>query len=468
MKAFYGGVWQSGKEHFEVLNPYSGELIDEVPVLGPEVLDSSLETLRKGVKVLASLSREELHEIFVRFFDLLIQSSGELASLISSEQGKLLREARHEVSTAVQTAEHLADSPSLVGSRILPLASEALIGNRMGYTVRHPHGVVAIISPNPQPLVLVAVNALYALAAGNAVIIKPSLHTPLVALKFVELLLEAGCPPEAVACVTGRGKILGRALCEHPGVNHLVCSASHAVIKRVRAQMGFVTSQLQWGCVATCVVGRSADLSLVADEIMRVSFECSGQAAFTPTWIACFESKHDELREMLKKRMEALIPGDPMDQATGLGPLSEPGKIKKLEERIGYETSLGAELVTGGRVDGQLYGATLMDRCSLTETRFSSREIAAPVIGMTTVSKAQEAIQLLRNQRHHVLTLFSSDQDWSARRAVSVPFNNVHINGIPTWRDGLICLPGNPVRTGRRTAQDRVRDMSHLKDVVFH
>ncbi|MDF1660113.1 MAG: aldehyde dehydrogenase family protein [Verrucomicrobiales bacterium] len=468
MKGFYAGKWQSGSIEHEVTNPYSGELIGHVPLFGPEVLDEAFETLKKGAKLLSSLSREEHHQIFERLLALLIKDADEMAKLISSEQGKILREAKEEVEMTIRSAESLADSPSLVGARIQPLAGEASVQDRVGYTVRHPHGVVAIISPNPQPLILMALNTLYALAAGNAVLIKPSLHTPLIALRFVELLLQAGCPPEAIACVTGKGKLLGRAICKHRGVNHLICSASLPVIRDVRSQMEFVTSQLQWGCVATCVVGRTADLSRVADEVMRVAFECSGQAAFTPTWIACFEKMHDDLRSVLKERMEALVPGNPMDSSSDLGPLAEPRKMKKLEERIAFETSLGAELVTGGRVDGQLYRATLLDQCSMEKTRFSSREIAAPVIGMTAINKAEDATQHIRNQRHHILTLFSSDQDWSSRRAVSMPFNNVHVNGIPTWRDGLICLPGHPIRTGRRLSIDRVSDMSHYKDVVFH
>lgn len=468
MKAFFDAKWQFPGEAIPVIDPFSGEKIDEVPDCEPEILDNALEVLDRGRRAFEKMDRAEHHAIFERFFEVLQEDSGDFVELIVREQGKCLEEAKREVNSALISAELLADNPSLVGSRILPLANEASIGDRYGYTVRNPHGVVAVICPNSQPLILPLVNTLYALAAGNAVALKPSIHTPLISIRMVEMLLECGCPPEAIACLTGPGRKIGSALGKHRSVNHLVCAGSLPTIRNLRSEMEFVTSQLQWGCVATCVVGKSADVGIVADEILRVAFECSGQAAFTPSWIACFEEKHDELRDLLKEKIENLRPGNPLDPDTGIGPLTERSRIDRLEEWIAREKDLGATHVTGGCEEGFLYRPILMDECDLEKTRFSKEEICAPIIGMTAIGRARDATDLLKDQRHHVLTLFSNDEDWAARQAMRMPFNNVHINGIPTWRDGLICLPGNPTRTGRRSASDRVSDMSHVRDVIFH
>ena len=417
---------------------------------------------------MAHLKREELHAIFVRFYANLKSQEKEIASLITKEQGKPIKESKLEVDSALSSTEALALNPFLSGPEIQPLGVEASLKNRYGYTLRHPHGIIGIICPNPQPLILPLVNTLYALAAGNAVLLKPSRHTSLVALRMVEMLLDAGLPAEAIACLTGKGKEIGRQLIAHPGINHCVAAGNLSTIRNIRKQMGFVTSQLQWGCVATCVVGKSAKIETVVDQILDVAFECSGQAAFTPTWIACFEQKHDDLRDALAEAMGKLHVGDPTLPKTDIGPLTEPKKVNRLEERIARETALGAEIVVGGKREGQLFEPMLLDACDLQKTLFSHREIAAPVIGMTRIRKAVEATNLLSDQRHHVLTLFSEDTDWASRRAVKMPFNNVHINGIPNWRDGLICLPGNPIRTGRRKAEDRITDMSHVRDVIFH
>lgn len=468
MKAYFEARWQSGKHVIKVYNPFTGTAFDEVPLCGPVELEKAISSLTKGSRDIASLSREDLNQIFVNFHRILTLHAEEVSSLITREQGKPIQEARREVNAALGSAESLALNPSLSGSVIQPLGIEAKFAERCGYTLRHPHGIVGIIGANPQPLILPLVNTLYALAAGNAVILKPSQHTSLVALRIVAMLLKAGVPPNAIACVTGSGKKIGTALISHPAINHVIASGNLSTIRKIRKHMGFVTSQLQWGCVASCVVGKSADIETVCNEILRVAFECSGQAAFTPTWIACFEQKHDELRDALAESMNRLSIGDPMLESTLIGPLTERKKVERLENRLANETALGAEIVTGGKRDHQLFQPMLLDQCHLEKTQFSRQEIAAPIIGLTSIRKAEDATSVLAGQRHHVLTLFSNDLDWASRRAVRMPFNNVHINGIPTWRDGLICLPGNPIRTGRRSAEDRISDMSHVRDVIFH
>ncbi len=468
MKAYYSGAWQSGDPRIDVINPFTEEVFETIPELDASILDGALADLKKGSRELLKTKREDRAAIFRKFHEILTNRREEMAEAISREQGKTLFEAKTEVQTSLNSAEALAYNTSLIGPRILPLAMEASKNGATGYTVRHPHGVVAIVTPNPQPLILPMTHALFAIAAGNAVALKPSRHSSLVVLKLVEMLLEAGLSPRAIACFTGTGKKIGRALCRHPLVDHIICSGSLPTIRDVRSRMSFVTSQFQWGCVSTCIVGKTADIELVADQILNTAFESSGQTAFTPTWIACFEKRYDELRDLLADRMGKLQPGDPFDSRSSLGPITELKNVNRIEDRIRYELEHGAELVTGARLGNRLLQPALLGECSLHDTRFSKREIPGPIIGLTKISKAREATGTILSQRHHILTLFSKDEDWAAREAMRMPFNNVHVNGVPTWKDGLICLPGHPIRTGTRDASDRISDMSHIKDVVFH
>lgn len=468
MKAYFCGAWQSGKLEIDVVNPFTEEVFDSIPEVDESLLDDALADLKKGGRDLLKTSREERGEMFRKFHGILLARKVEIAEAISREQGKPLAEAAVEVGMSLSSAETLAYNHSLIGPRILPLAREASMSGGSGYTVRHPHGIVAIVTPNPQPFILPMTHALFAIAAGNAVALKPSRHSSLVVLKLVEMLLEAGLSPRAIACFTGTGKKIGRALCRHPLVDHIICSGSLPTIRDVRSRMSFVTSQFQWGCVSTCIVGKTADIELVADQILGTAFESSGQAAYTPTWIACFEKRYDDLRDLLTERMERLQPGDPFERASALGPMTELRNVKRIEERVRYELEHGAEVVTGSRVGNRLFHPMLLGECNLPKTRFSRKEIPGPIIGLTKISRAREATGMISDQRHHILTLFSKDEDWAAREAQRMPFNNVHVNGIPTWRDGLICLPGHPLRTGARAASDRISDMSHIRDVVFH
>lgn len=468
MKAYYSGAWQSGDRRIEVINPFTEEVFETIPELDESILDEALTDLNRGGRELLKTKREDRAKIFRKFHEILSRRGNEMADAISREQGKTLQEAEIEVQTSLNSVEVLSYNTSLIGPRILPLAMEASKNGATGYTVRHPHGVVAIVTPNPQPLILPLTHALFAIAAGNAVALKPSRHSSLVVLKLVEMLLEAGLSPRAIACFTGTGKKIGRALCQHPLVDHIICSGALPTIRDVRSRMSFVTSQFQWGCVSTCIVGKSANIELVADQILNTAFESSGQSAFTPTWIACFEKRYDDLRDLLAERMSKLQPGDPFDRKSSLGPLTELRNVNRVEDRIKYELEHGAEIATGSRVGNRLYQPMLLGECSLHNTRFSRKEIRGPIIGLTKINKAREATGVILSQRHHILALFSKDEDWAAREAMRMPFNNVHVNGIPTWKDGLICLPGHPLRTGTRDAPDRISDMSHIKDVVFH
>ncbi|MDF1738437.1 MAG: aldehyde dehydrogenase [Verrucomicrobiales bacterium] len=468
MKAYYSGEWKAGDRRIEVTNPFTEEIFATIPELEESILDEALINLKEGGRELLKTTREERAGIFKSFHEILFRRKEEIAQAISREQGKPLREAELEVLMSLNSVEALAYNTSLIGPRILPLAKEASNNGATGYTVRHPHGVVAIVTPNPQPLILPLTHALFAIAAGNAVALKPSRHSSLVVLILVEMLLESGLPPRAIACFTGTGKKIGRALCRHPLVDHIICSGSLPTIKDVRSRMSFVTSQFQWGCVSTCIVGKTANIELVADQILNTAFESSGQSAFAPTWIACFEKQYDDLRDLLADRMRQLQPGDPFDRRTSLGPVTELRNANRLEDRVKYELEHGAAIVTGSRLGNRLFQPILLGECSLHETRFSRKEIPGPIIGLTRINKAREATGVILSQRHHILTLFSKDEDWAAREAMRMPFNNVHVNGIPTWKDGLICLPGHPLRTGTREASDRISDMSHIRDVVFH
>ncbi|NND50139.1 MAG: aldehyde dehydrogenase family protein [Rhizobiales bacterium] len=475
MKAYYAGKWQAtrpGGQETSVCNPYTGEVIDTVPRLDGSILAEVMPSLQREAKSLAVKDRGELFAIFQRLHAVMESRKEELARMIVCEHGKPVVQAESEVANALASCRVLAFNSSLAGAEIMPIPSEAKFGNRYGFTVRHPHGVVAALTPSPQPLILPVVATLYALAAGNAVLLKPSRHTPLIALTLVEMLLEAGCPPNAIACVTGHGDKLGRAICNHPGIHHVFCRGRLKTIRDIRASASFFTTELQWSCVSSCVVMKTGKLEQVADKIVSAAFENAGQSAFCPTWVAVHQARHEELRELLRLRIEGLRIGDPMDRTTDLGPITAVAMLRRLRRRVDHELNAGAEIVCGGVFNEQAHRRRvvplLLDKCGLKTTRFCRQEVSGPILGITKVSGSREATLQLASQRFHVLTFFTGDENWAIREAMRLPFDNIHINGIPAWTDGLICIPGNPVRAGRSSAEGRVHRMSHIRDVICH
>ncbi|HBI30896.1 MAG TPA: aldehyde dehydrogenase, partial [Verrucomicrobiales bacterium] len=221
MKFYLNGSWQSGQDIMEVLNPYDGSVIDTVPRASATDVEKALCGAVQGAEQMASLTGYERFEILRRVADLMRKRMDDLATTLSSEEGKTIGEARFEVDRAVQTIELSGEEAKRLGGELLPLEGGKDVRNKLGFTLRVPCGVVAAIAPFNFPLNLVCHKVGPALAAGNSVILKPASDTPLVSLKLVEILLDAGLPPLGISCLTGSGAVVGEAICSDPRVRKI-------------------------------------------------------------------------------------------------------------------------------------------------------------------------------------------------------------------------------------------------------
>ena len=468
MNGFYDSKWQSGDVMRPVRNPFDEHQFEEAPDYGPEVLDRAIDGMARGSAALGSLSREDHHSIFVRLHTIMSERREELIKLIQIEQGKPFREADSEFGGALLSVESLANDASLIGPEIEPLAREPASRGGIGFTLRQPHGVVGILTPVVFPLLFPVIQTCYALAAGNSVLLKPARTTPITALKLVEMLLEAGLPPAAVACLPGPGHTLGKAICSDSRLNFLSCMGRIPTVTKVRNTVPFIPTQLQWGCVSSVIVDQSADIDRLLSLLRFASFDNAGQSAFTTSWIAAVDEVHDEIVDRLAAAMESLNLGSPLDPNTEMGPVTSALSKKAFDEVVARERSIGAEVVSGGTREGRRIRPTLLRNCVPGQSILARQEVSGPVVGICRISNPGEAIDLLRHQRYHVLSLFTDQEGEAVTRAIDLPFENIHVNGIPNWRDGLVCVPGQPPRSGLRSSHDRVRDFSRKRDVVCH
>ena len=229
MDFFSNGKWQARNEVIEVTNPYDGTTVDTVPKASPEDVDAAIGGAFDGATAIGALPGYDRYCILRKATKLMRIRAFELARTISLEEGKTLAEAAGEVERAASTMELSSEEAKRLGGEFLPLDTGAGLKGRIGFTMRVPCGVVAAITPFNFPLNLVCHKVGPALAAGNSVIIKPASDTPLVALKLVQILLEAGLPPLAIACITGSGSTIGNALCSDPRVRKISFTGSRDV-----------------------------------------------------------------------------------------------------------------------------------------------------------------------------------------------------------------------------------------------
>ncbi len=213
MTMFCAGVWQDKPDSIDVVNPYDGKVIATVPRGDAGDVDRALTTLQQGTAAMRKLSAFERGAILDRAATLMFDRVEDLARTISSEEGKVLAESRVEAKRAAEVIRLSAEEARRLTGEMIPLDGAENGQGKLGFTLRVPCGIVAAITPFNFPLNLVTHKVGPALAGGNAVIVKPASDTPLSALKFTQILLEAGVPPEAIACITGPGGELGRAIC---------------------------------------------------------------------------------------------------------------------------------------------------------------------------------------------------------------------------------------------------------------
>ncbi|HCU88290.1 MAG TPA: aldehyde dehydrogenase, partial [Verrucomicrobiales bacterium] len=238
MKMFLNADWAERDDRIDVVNPYSGEAFDTVPAATPADVTSAVDGLVVGAKLMAAMPARERSAILRKAAVLLREREEEVGTLISTEEGKILAEGKLEVTRAAETIDVSADEARRITGEVLPLDAAPGGAGKFGFTLRVPVGIVAAITPFNFPLNLVAHKVGPAIAAGNAVLIKPATDTPLSALKLVEILLEAGLPPQAIACVTGPGGSIGAAICAEDRIRKISFTGSAEVGKAICAAAG--------------------------------------------------------------------------------------------------------------------------------------------------------------------------------------------------------------------------------------
>src|SRR5436309_8072823 len=238
MRIFFAGQWQDRDQKIEVRNPYDATIVDTVPQATATDVEAAIAGSVRGAALMRKLSGYERFQILRRAADAMFARQKELGRVISLEEGKTLAEGTFEASRAAETIELSAEEAKRLGGELLPLDGAPGAAGKLGFTLRVPCGVVVAITPFNFPLNLVCHKVGPALAACNAVIVKPASNTPLSALRLVEILLEAGLPPLAIACLTGPGGDIGTALCTDPRVRKITFAGSRDVGEQICRMAG--------------------------------------------------------------------------------------------------------------------------------------------------------------------------------------------------------------------------------------
>src|SRR5436305_4745608 len=348
-KNFIAGQWRDSRsgETFVSTNPaHTHEIVGHYQKSTLADLDEAVEV---AVVAEQSWARTQLHlrgEILLKTALLLEQQREELAVLMTREMGKTLKETRGDVQAAIDVAKFFAGEGRRAEGEVLPSA----FIHKTCMTVRHPLGVVGIITPWNFPLAIPAWKTFPALMAGNAVVLKPASDTPLLALKLAEILQQADLPDGVLNVITGPGRTLGDALASHKRVNMIALTGSTEVGRRVAEICGrdLRRCALELGGKNAVIVLEDADLDLAAESVAWGAFGTTGQRCTATSRVIVQKSVQQAFTDRLVAIAQQLRVGDGLDGSVEMGPLVNMGRVATVHEYTQIGQQEGAKLLTGG------------------------------------------------------------------------------------------------------------------------
>lgn len=368
LKLHIGGAYvdAAGGETFETVNPATGEVLAEVQQASAADIDRAVSVAAEGQKVWAAMSAMERSRILRRAVELLRERNDELARLETLDTGKPLAETKAvDIVTGADVLEYYAGlAPALEGRQI------SLRATSFVYTRREPLGVVAGIGAWNYPIQIALWKSAPALAAGNAMIFKPSEVTPITALKLAEIYAEAGLPAGAFNVLNGVGAAVGAALTEHPGIAKVSFTGGTATGKKVMASASSSSTlkevTMELGGKSPLIVFDDADLDRAADIAVMANFFSSGQVCTNGTRVFVPSSAKAAFEAKVVERARRVRVGDPLDETVNFGPLASFLHLEKVLSSIERGKAAGARLLVGG--------------ARLTEGRFGQGAYVAPTV----------------------------------------------------------------------------------------
>jgi succinate-semialdehyde dehydrogenase / glutarate-semialdehyde dehydrogenase len=430
-KALVAGVWSASDSGamMAVTNPADGAIIAHVPAMGADETRRAIESAEIAQKLWAKVPAKTRGQNLRRLFDLMMAYQDDLANILTSEQGKPVAEARGEIAYAASFIEWFAEEGRRAYGTVIP----ANAPDKRIMVIKQPVGVCAAITPWNFPAAMVTRKIGPALAAGCAVVLKPSELTPLTALALCKLAEEAGIPPGVLSCITGDPVAIGAELTSNPVVRKLSFTGSTEVGRLLMQQCAPTIKKLslELGGNAPFIVFDDADLDAAVAGGMAAKFRNAGQTCVCTNRFLVQAGIHDAFVEKLAAASKALNVGDGFAMGSEIGPLIEEAALDKVETHIADAIAKGGRLVAGGNrhLLGGLYFEPTVIADANPEMLLAREETFGPVAPVFRFEREEEAIALANDTEFGLAAyLYSKDLGRCIRVSEALDYGMVGIN----------------------------------------
>ena len=435
---FIAGAWvdPSTGKHQDNTNPAdTTDHIGKFPLSGAADVQRAVESAARGFELWKRTPAPARGDILRRVGEIMIARKEELADLMTREMGKPLAETRGDVQEGIDTAFYAATE----GRRLFGHTVPSELRNKWAMSMRRPIGVAGIITPFNFPLAIPTWKIFPALVCGNAVVFKPAEDVPHTGHVFVEILLEAGLPPEVIQLVHGDGEV-GKAIVEHPGVALVSFTGSTETGSKVGETCGRLHKRLslEMGGKNAQIVLDDAKLDLALDGVLWGAFGTTGQRCTATSRLILQDGIHDSFLKMLVDRAKTLKLGDGRKAGTDVGPVIHAESIAKIERYVEIGLEEKSELVLGGRRatgaglgNGFFFEPTIFAGVKA-GSRLEQEEIFGPVLSVIRVKDADEAFRINNGVKYGLSSSLYTQDVNLAFRAINELDNGITYINAPT------------------------------------
>jgi glyceraldehyde-3-phosphate dehydrogenase (NADP+) len=467
LEMLVGGVWTGRPDGIIVRNSCTGDIVGRVPKGTIADVRNAIDAAGKAQAKDFPLHRR--YDVLMKAASIIESKKEEYAGILAREGSKTIREARREPVRAANILRLCAEEGRRLTGETLPFDSRAGSENRVGYYFRFPVGVVAAIIPFNDPLALAAHNIGPAIAAGNSIVVKPSVLTPVTVLMLARDMMEAGLPAGRLSVISGHGKELGESLVSDPRVRLVTFTGGVEAGLQISRWVGIKKVLMELGSNSPVIVMDDANVDKAVPAIAAGAYAQAGENCIGVQRVLIHERIYDEFKNRFVDHVSRLKAGSSMDEGTDVCAMITEHEAIRVEAWVNEAKQQGAVILTGGRREGSVMWPTVLENVPA-EAKVDCEEVYGPVVSLYRISSLGEAIERSNRTPYGLQAAIFTEKLASAFEAVrGLQCGAVIVNDSTDYRLDVMPFGGTKLSgVGRMGVWNMLQEMTETRVVCLN